>query len=786
MRRFTLLLCLLVAPAAAQNAPGRNYALLQDSLKQSTNAAELRRREVALGSGERARTLDGLMERGLVLIRLFELEKKNKDADHARESFEKAIEREPLFAWAYYAHGVSLAGGPDVRVPSPFGVLDGFVLGQSLAELTGRDPLTRAARQFIRAAELDPMLTEAGVLAARIALQTRNRELLRRTRDVLTDMVNAGQRTGEAPVALARVQSALGEVGSAEATAGAMGEEATGSAWRTRAEALLRQDGKADAGAEAYFQGLDKLDETSASEYFEDLRIVATDQEIAAWAAVPLDGRREWLRRFWDMRAASSGKTVADRLSEHYRRLSVAQERYRKLSKRGAAPGGALLSEKYDPDRLPFDERGLIYVRHGEPENIVRTANVDLRPNETWVYQLPTGRTQLYHFVALRDGGDFRLVDDILHAMDATQEGLPFDGVAKLLEDRQGYDARYSLLAQRFNQIRNQRWAASAFTAFCQAQGGTGCARDANAALGEAANMLQTIATTRQSIANENREAAYRALDSDSDRPEFAQPLPFYYDVYSFKGNGEKTDLTAAIAVPGTSLTARPNGNRYLYSVKLSLIVIDTTSGTITRRDTTYQFGSGRILGENEHVRIHADLPTSASKSTIHRVVISDQNNAGRGQMYGGSTAVPEYRSTGLMISNIVLAEPEAGSWRRGDTRLALVPPRQFMEGAQLSLFYELYNLPRDTPYRTEISLAPSTEQSGFARLKRLFGGSDGTLRLQFDGVASVDRNGNVQELRKVGTELKPGKYKVQIKVTNLTSNQVATNETQFVVVERK
>jgi GWxTD domain-containing protein len=782
------LLLLLLAPAGSA-AQQRTFQQIRDSLGSVSDVAGLRRQAAVLARGSQAREPAVLMERGLTLLRLYELTRQSRFGDDARECFERWIGREPGNGWAHYGLGLALAGGPDVRVPTPGGVLDGFVLGQSLAELTRLDPRSRAAREYLKAVELNPALTPAAVELAGLALQARNKELLQRSHDILSGMVAGGMASGEVTTALARVQSALGNVAAAEATVAHAAAAGAGSATLlAQAEALLRQPGKAEPGAAAYFEGLERSDAGALEAYFEDIRIVANEAELARWQEGGADARRVWLKEFWDVRAAASGKTVADRLAEHYRRLAEAQERFRRTGKRGGAPSGSMLQLTYDPEQLPFDERGIIYVRHGEPERVIRTSNPDLRANESWIYTLPSGQQQAYHFVVLRDGTDYRLVEDILLALDPTSQDFPYDGVIRMLEDRAPVDARYSLLAARFNSIRNTRWGASAANIQCVAAGGTNCTGPGSSAgmmADGASNMLQTIAQTRQAMAVENREAALRALSTDSDRPAFDAPLPFYYDVYTFQGRDQKTDVTAAIAIPASSLDARESSGMLVYSLQLSLMVIDTLSGRVTRRDTVYQFRSDRRLTDGEYLRVHTDLTAGASSATIHRLVIRDLGRPGRGQMYGGTTRLPAYNAAGLMLSDIVLAEPDPGAWQRGQATLALVPPRQFLEGQPLTLFYELYNLPQGTPYRTEITLAPTAQSSGFGKLKRLFGGGDGTVRLRFDGAAHTNNAGHVQEIRRVTTELEPGKYSVQVRVTNLANQQTAMLAKEFVVIRK-
>ena len=102
-----------------------------------------------------------------------------------------------------------------------------------------------------------------------------------------------------------------------------------------------------------------------------------------------------------------------------------------------------------------------------------------------------------------------------------------------------------------------------------------------------------------------------------------------------------------------------------------------------------------------------------------------------------------------------------------------------------LRLFYELYNLPGNTQYRTEITISPMDSPVGLKRLKRLFGGGQGTVRLSFEGAAAPGSGGIVQESRKVTTALEPGRYRVNVKVTNLMNNETTVAETKFLVQPR-
>ena len=756
-------LALVAGPAAAQD---RDLAAFQDSLAGITGLRALR----ALASAPRDTGFAAaLVEEGLVRLRLFELTDDPEELDRARRAFESAAERDPRSAWAQYGIGLALARSPELRIPSPGGVLRGFVLPQSLAEIVGQDPRSRARRAFRRALALDPMHARAARQLAALALLSRRKDDLEEARDALARIAAGGRADPEVAVALADVESALGHVGvAAEAAAEAVAAGGDATALHARAAALLRVPGREAEGAAAYFEGIARLTEEAAERYFEDLLPIVTPDEELRWRAGNLDARREWLRTFWELRAALAGEPVADRVAEHYRRLAVAHERYRRAGRRGAPPGGALLRQDPSEREFPFDDRGLVYVRHGEPDRVIQTAHSELRPNETWVYTAPDGTSRLFHFLKLRQGSDFRLVDDLLAALDPTITNLQLEPLIALVQDRAPYDPKYQALLARLNRAEAVR-------------------RNRNAAPRDLTDALADIRATSQALAAETRAGTLAALDRDSDRPRFERELPFYYDIFTFRGPRGQTDVTAALAIPGPMLEpAESADGRTLYALRLSFILVDTATGRISRVDTVYRYRAPRPLGEGEYLRTHVRLAAPPSGSAVHRLLVRNDADPGQGRLYGGPARVRDYSGGALLVSDIVLAEPDSGgTWRRGAASLALVPPRQFPAREPVTVFYEIYNLPAGTPYRTEIRLEPPAAPGPLARIGRLLGlGGGGSVRLRFEGQAAPGPDGAVQEIRRVASRMGPGRYRLRVAITDLAGGRTATSETQFLVLE--
>ena len=207
-------------------------------------------------------------------------------------------------------------------------------------------------------------------------------------------------------------------------------------------------------GLEAYRDGCARADEETLGEYWHDFAAVATIDEQTEWrAAMELDDTERaraacaLLETGWGERASRAGLGVAERLSLHHERLRYARERY-SLMRDGTrlGPRTRLLSNQVGrPEGADLDDRGLVFVRLGEPDRIasfggsgavtrqlphvrpedgpnaeaVRVVIRDLQisaecyhPNESWAYDFPSG-TRTFHFSPLEGAADWWLIENL-------------------------------------------------------------------------------------------------------------------------------------------------------------------------------------------------------------------------------------------------------------------------------------------------------------------------------------------------------------------------------------
>jgi hypothetical protein len=752
-RNDTLAATLLLAAVAAATLPARSAAArppaspaveaIYRSVAILADAAELQRR---LDTHADAVDYLPLMERGFLAVRLREVTGGARFAERARDTFQELVRRYPDDAWARFGLGLSLARSPDVGSS----IMGRAVVAQVFAEAVGADPVSRARAELRRALALEPGHERAAMLLAELALAGTEPEELAAAVPALA-AATAGSGSPDALHLLALLRTRTGDLDGAIAAADralAAGAD-TAEILLTRGGARLRRDGQAGEGAADYFAGAALAGPRTIARYLAEIQSISNPLERNRFERLPAGERSGWLRDFWEARAALAGVTVEDRLAEHYARLEAALRDYRRGATRGAPAAGALTARERDP-LVPVDDRGAIYLRHGRPLEIVRSTGHGIRPNETWVYPGASGY-RLFHFVALQGGHDFSLVSDLFAALETVTD----EGVLRVFEDRALFEPRYHQLASRWRSIRRT----------------PGHALD-----------VHDVRMAQMPISAELTRTALDALQSDTHRPEFGEGLPFYYDIYRFSAADGRTEVTTAVAVPGERLVPVENGTGYVYGVRLSFILVDTASGFVARVDTVQAFRSDRVMQHGEYLRTHVTLEAPPSPHALHRLVIRDAAQPDHGQLYGGPTRITDFAPPALALSDVVLAEPDTGSWERGGVRLGLVPPRQFDAREPVTLFYEIYHLPAAAPYTTAIEIRPGSRTAG-QRLRRLLGLRPAGVRLQFSGEAAPDALGRVQEARHVTAQLPEGRYEVRITVRNDATGEEARSTRAFVVL---
>ena len=295
----------------------------------------------------------------------------------------------------------------------------------ALGNRVGIGTLERALEHERRAVAADPGFVPAALTLAELALGLRDTALYAGARDALR-AADAAQRSPPAELLLARgrLERATDQSDSALQVFARAAARGAASDPRARAEpvSLARLElartqlalGSRD-GETAYFDGAATDDTALVAAYRADLAPIADDSDLARFDAASGAARSAFLHRFWTDRDHAELRQAGERIREHYRRLLYARRHFAlTIWRRFYGPADAYRSGSEE-----IDDRGVVYVRHGEPAVRLKPFVFGLMPNETWRYGRADG-DMLFHFSAGYDGSgggdlyDYRLVESVL------------------------------------------------------------------------------------------------------------------------------------------------------------------------------------------------------------------------------------------------------------------------------------------------------------------------------------------------------------------------------------
>jgi hypothetical protein len=252
------------------------------------------------------------------------------------------------------------------------------------------------------------------------------------------------------------------------------------------------------------------------------------------------------------------------------------------------------------------------------------------------------------------------------------------------------------------------------------------------------------------------------------------RPLPFFYDLYTFRGEGGGTDVVVAFAVPVEQLKRVSEGGETRYRFDVSLILADTALRSVSRTDDSVFVAVPRPLARGHLLHTYIAVEAPPSTTTVQRVIMTDAATPGVGQLYTTPFPIPDYSGSHLMLSDIALGVPgSASGWKRGDVALALLPTSQFPDGS-FDVYYEIYNLPAGSRYTTEIAIEPVADGESDPRE------TDDPVRTRFDGVADAGPDGAVRELRHVDAARGVGSHRLTVTVTGDDTGETAARTRVF------
>jgi len=724
--RFPALL-LLLAPLASLHGqtPSDRLALdrLHDSLALVTDTTSLRAGHRALARQRAAGSLVALRA-ALVSLRLAELGA-DPSAGDARGELRRLTGREP--GWPYAWHALAAA---EIRRAA---WLRANPL--ELGDRVGTGALEDAITHERRAVAADPGFVPASLTLARLALELHDTSLYAGARDALR-RADAAHTAAPADLLLARgrLERATDETDSAVgvfARAAAEGAAAGEAGRLARLELARTELARGSRGGEAaYFDGASGDDSALVAEYRADLVPIAADSDLARFDAARGVERTAFLRRFWSDRDHAELRQDGERIREHYRRLLYARRNFAlTISRRFYGRADA-----YRSGSAEIDDRGVIYVRHGEPAERLRPFVFGLMPNETWRYDRADGNL-LFHFSAGYDSGtgggdlyDYRLVESVLDLHGAAD--TPVD---QLLLSR-------SKLSPLYGHMLN--W------------GRYGAARASARERGIGRASIEYGTTT------------------DSYELQFAHRLTAYANLVAVGLRGGVPLAQFVFAIGPAETTPHPEIGGVRYPVRVRLVALDDADHAVGSADTTMDFRLDRALGRGQYLIGRVELPLPAG-TWAWRAALSEGADAG--VVLPRDTVRVAAPGPALALSDLALGIRSASArWvpaGAADT-VYLTPFDLFLEGSEVELYYEARGAAAGTPYRHQIAVY-RTKGDGRLEQRPVV-----TLGFEERADGALIRAHRTLQLGR----LKPGTYVVEVKVAG-AAGEPAVRRRQLRVV---
>jgi hypothetical protein len=443
----TLLVVSIVAMPLVAQAPADRAAVdaFRDSLGALTSAAQVlpivarERAARPVGNKELAR-----LRYGWSLVRLGQLTDSAPPLIDATLQFYETTVRRADWPYAWFGLGATkLAldgiGAPEVR---------------SAHQTAGSGWRWGAANAFLLSVRADTSYVVAAVELGLTVMRTPTWTNIPPVIQAMTRAGNSGRGGDGVWLVLGRLQRQVNnnrEALTAFDAYAALPNADQGVAQLERARTLFAL-GKNTEGEKAYFAGAADPSNEARTLYRKDASWIQDSSDLAILDTVTGPAFPAYLAKLWHDREIASGRAAGSRLAEHYRRWDVAQRQYKQMY---AINRQWDFGEIHRSAQTDLDDRGVIYMRHGEPDDrAFYLGDEGVPPNESWVYHRPKGDL-LLHFSATPGSSGWHLIDGL-----GQLEISPCQ-VPGLLDSRATLDPSYQFMADRARSDSLRLWVAA-------------------------------------------------------------------------------------------------------------------------------------------------------------------------------------------------------------------------------------------------------------------------------------------------------------------------------------
>ena len=516
--------------------------------------------------------------------------------------------------------------------------------------------------------------------------------------------------------------------------------------------------------AEAAFERYLEVCDPAERLLYEDIRLLASPDEYEAFAQAP--ERDAYLTRFWGDRDPDLTTAANERRLEHYRRVWFARRLFSK-------------------SQQPWDTRGEVYVRFGEPDH---------RSRSDWMnFQQKVDVQKVKKALAIQLHGA-----DVVSHWGTILVAFP---VRSVPEDYGGFKApTHSPVLADGMDASMVPWESWVYV-----NNGAGGGMEVtftdemlNGAFDYAPPPVDVDIDIRKLAAFNRLSPRNVSMRTAARYPDYYQPsenedpLEFYYDLADFRGQADAVSALEVYAgIPQHAAQYLEAEDATKLDVERTVALLNKETGEVYREKGDVRFRRHGDVTQREGAFVPDLVRLDVPPGHYRMEVKARDKRTGRRGRYRQIIHVEAYPETGLRMSDLELAwritEHNADDkFSKGDLHVVPMPTRTYGRGQSIRVYYEIYNLTRDTFGRTRYRVAYTVGKKGdsnlsnIARLVRL----RGKRQVEVE-VASEQVGTDQTEVEYVALQLgqhNEGRQVLQVAVTDLNSGETVTKDAGFVV----
>jgi len=471
----------------------------------------------------------------------------------------------------------------------------------------------------------------------------------------------------------------------------------------------------------------------------EDLKYLLTEEEYDFYRQTASDSERiDFFERFWLRRNPLPAAPWNVRVVEHYTRINFADKNYDYDGFRGwFADPDELSYLEYPITRTlndVYNDKGIIYLRHGSPNETARTAVFEVPINESWLYFATPQNPQLtFHFILGKSGNDWRF--------------SPIIDNPAILQDRLTWGTiYYSLLS---------------------------------------ADPLERL-QYEEEMAILSQKSVTEALTTDRHSwPEGIESFNFPISIETFRGDSGLSRIDISYIIPAVADISEKIAlsNDSVINIEQGLALLNNQKGYVKKELSVRQIQQTDTL---ERIQTFTDfLPPDTYTVAIHLDPL-DFNILGG---YKFSFALTDYSGDELSLSDIQLANRiEPGSYDSTFIKEGVSiwpnPAHEFNRISPVFIYFEIYNLYQNeqglSQFSVEYNLTHKNPKGrGIGNLFGLLGGGEKTsISIKNERQSQAEYSSEYLALDV--SQLQAGDYLLEITVTDELSKSTIDNQVEL------